>query len=95
MKTLFAQRLRSWSLITMLACTCLSSAQADPIPVRHVQGTLHGFLELRSDSGHVVALGDVTQVVHGNRVTSQTRFVFKDGSIDDEITVFSQHRAFR
>jgi hypothetical protein len=95
MKSLFAQRLRSWSLITMLVSTWLSSAQADPIPVRHVQGTLHGFLELRSETGRVVASGDITQVVHGDRVTSQTRFRFKDGSIDDEITVFSQHRSFQ
>jgi len=95
MKRLFAHRLRSWSLITMLVGTCLSIAQADPMPVRHVRGTLHGFLELRSESGRVVASGEVTQVVHGKRVTSETRFRFKDGSVDDEITVFSQHRTFR
>jgi hypothetical protein len=68
---------------------------ADPIPVRHVQGTLHGFLELRSDSGQVVASGDVTQVVHGDRITSETVFHFRDGSVDDEITVFAQRRALQ
>ncbi|MGC2212634.1 MAG: hypothetical protein WA419_17030 [Silvibacterium sp.] len=95
MKRLFAQRLRSWSLITLLVCAWLSSAQADPMPVRYVQGTFHGFLELRSEAGRVVASGDSLQFVHGDRITSETIFMFKDGSIDDETTVFSQHRTFQ
>ena len=95
MERLFAQRLRSWSLITLLVCAWLPSAQADPMPVRYVQGTFHGFLELRSETGHVVASGDSLQFVHGDRITSETIFRFKDGSIDDETTVFSQHRTFQ
>ena len=94
MKSLFAQRLRSWSLITMLVCAWRPNAQAEVIPVRHVEGTIHGFLELRSEDGRVLASGDIVQVVHGDRVTSHTLFNFKDGSIDDETTVFSQHRTF-
>lgn len=43
----------------------------------------------------MVASGDITQVVHGDRVTLQTLFRFKDGSFDKEITVFSQHRTFQ
>lgn len=79
-------------LIASLPCLFTTAAQADPIPVRHVQGTLHGFLELRSEGGLVVASGDITQVVHGDRLTSETLFHFKDGSTDDEVTVFSQRR---
>ena len=94
MNSLFAQHLRSWSLITVLVCAWRPSAQADPIPVRHVQGTIHGFLELRSEDGQVLASGDIVQVVHGNQVTSHTLFTFKDGSIDDETTVLSQSRTF-
>jgi hypothetical protein len=95
MKHPFAQRLRSWSLITLLVCAWLPSVQADPMPVRYVQGTFHGFLELRSEAGRVVASGDSLQFVHGDRITSETIFRFKDGSIDDERTVFSQHRTFQ
>jgi hypothetical protein len=95
MKTLCALRLRSWSLITLLICACLPWAQADPILVRHTQGTFHGFLEVRSEDGHVVASGEIEQVIHGDRVMSHTRYHFKDGSIDDEITVFSQHLIYR
>ena len=68
---------------------------ADPPLVRYMQGTYHGFLELLSQDGQVVAFGDSTQVVHGDRVTSETIFTFKDGSTDDETTVFTQHHAFQ
>jgi len=93
----------------MLVCAWRPSAQAQPIPaqaqpmraqaqpmrVSHMQGTIHGFLELRSQDGRVLASGDSVQVVHGDQVTSHTLFSFKDGSIDDETTVFSQHRTLR
>jgi len=95
MKSLFAQHLRSWSLIAMLVCAWRPGAQADSTLVHHVAGTKHGFLELRSEDGRVVASGDSVQVVHGDRVTTQTLFSFKDGSVDDETTVFLQHRTFQ
>jgi hypothetical protein len=65
------------------------------MPVRYVQGAYHGFLELRSEDGHVVAAGDSTSVVHGDHVTVETVFRFKDGSVDDETTVFMQRRTFQ
>ncbi|MBA3913178.1 MAG: hypothetical protein H0X25_04860 [Acidobacteriales bacterium] len=69
--------------------------RGEPIPVRHQQGAAHGFLALRSLQGTRLAIGDVTQVVHGDRVTSRLTFRFRDGSIDDDLTVFSQHGVFR
>ncbi len=90
-----AQRMRFRLGMAMAVCMGFSSMWADPIPVRHVQGTLHGFLELRSEGGQVVASGDVTQVVHGDRITSETIFHFRDGSVDDEITVFAQRRTLQ
>jgi hypothetical protein len=77
-----------------LWCGVHLHATAEPVSVRHVQGTLHGFLELRAGDGSSVASGDSTQVVHGDQVTARTLFHFKDGSIDDELTVFSQRRKF-
>jgi hypothetical protein len=99
-KSLFAQCLRFCFLIAAMLCVWRPGAQADstlvrPPPVRFVQGFLHGFLELRAEDGRVVASGDSLQVVHGDRVTTQTLFTFKDGSVDDETTVFSQHRTFQ
>jgi len=95
MKRLYAQRLLCWSLISMLMCVWLPSAQADPVTVRYVQGAFHGFLELRDPGGHVVTVGDATCVVHGDRVTAETLFRFKDGSVDDETAVFTQHRIYQ
>jgi hypothetical protein len=67
---------------------------ADQVPVRYVQGSFHGFLELRSPDGRVVASGDSLQFVRGDRITTETIFQFKDGSVDDETTVYTAHRTF-
>jgi hypothetical protein len=67
---------------------------AEPIPVRFQEGSVHGFLALHSLDGKLLATGDLTQVVHGNRVVSHLVFRFRDGSIDDETAVFSQRGAF-
>jgi hypothetical protein len=89
-----AKRLKSWSLVALLMSAGMPRAQADAMPVRHVQGSFHGFLELRSEGGNVVASGDSLQFVHGERITAETIFHFKDGSVDDETTVYTQHKTF-
>jgi hypothetical protein len=98
MKNLFDLRSRFFSLlavlVTTLTCAMQPRLNADPPVVRYVQGAYHGFLELLSPDGQIVAFGDSTQVVHGDRVTSQTIFTFKDGSTDEETAVFSQHHTF-
>lgn len=68
---------------------------AEPVPVRHRQGTAHGFLVVKTMEGMRIATGDITQVVQGDRVTSHLVFRFRDGSIDEDTTVFSQRRFFR
>jgi hypothetical protein len=88
-------RLRCWSLTAVLACALQPALPAESVPVRHVEGTLHGFLVLRSQEGHVLAVGDLVQIVRGNRITSHLLFRFKDGSVDDETTVFSQGGTFQ
>jgi hypothetical protein len=92
MNTLLLKHLRISFLILPLTWALQPAAQADPVPVRAVAGAIHGFLELRSEDGQVVASGDSVQVVRGNRVTSRTTFHFKDGSLDDETTVSTQRR---
>jgi len=91
---LSAQRVTSWALIALILFGWMPRAQADAMPVRYVQGSFHGFLELRSEGGNVVASGDSLQFVHGDRITAETIFRFKDGSVDDETTVYTQHRTF-
>jgi hypothetical protein len=60
-----------------------------------MEGTVHGFLVLRTQQGKALAAGDLIQVVRGDRLISQLTFHFKDGSVDDEVTVFSQRDHFR
>jgi hypothetical protein len=95
MNPLFPKHLRICSLILLLVWALQPIAKADPVLVRAVAGAIHGFLELRSEDGQVVASGDSFQVVRGNRVTSRTIFHFKDGSIDDETTVSTQRHTIQ
>jgi hypothetical protein len=60
-----------------------------------MEGTVHGFLALRSHEGRVLAVGDLFQVVRGDQVTSRLLLRFKDGSVDDETAVFSQRGNFQ
>jgi hypothetical protein len=68
---------------------------AESVTVRRTQGTFHGFLVLRSLDGKTLAAGDLVQVAQGNRVTSRLTYRFRDGSLDDETTVFTQRGTFR
>ena len=95
MNHLFLHRLRFWSLLTLLLCADPWAAHANPVPVRYQQGAFHGFLELRDPDGKVVAMGDATCVVHGARVTAETLLRFRDGSVDDETAIFTQHRIYQ
>jgi hypothetical protein len=54
------------------------------------QGSSHGFLLLKSTDGKVIAVGDQISITHGDQVRSRLVFHFRDGSIDDETTVFRQ-----
>jgi hypothetical protein len=87
-------RIHSWVCAAALLCGTRPAAIAEPIPVRHVEGTEHGFLAVRTKEGRIVAVGDLYQVVHGDTVNARLTFRFKDGSVDDETTVFSQRDKF-
>jgi hypothetical protein len=71
------------------------SLRAEPVSVRYREGSVHGFLALRTLEGKVLAAGDLTQVIRGDRVVSRLVFRFKDGSVDDETAIFSQQGHFR
>jgi hypothetical protein len=73
----------------------LGSLLGEPIAVRYPEGSVHGFLALRTLEGKILAEGDLTQVIHGDRAVSHLVFRFRDGSVDDETAVFSQRGNFR
>ena len=68
---------------------------ADAIPANEKPGTMHGFLVLRSAEDKIIATGTEIDTVEGNRIRSRTSFHFRDGSIDDEVSVFTQERVFK
>ena len=78
--------------ILLLSPSLLS---AETIPVRYKEGSVHGYLAMRTLEGKIIASGDLIQTVHGDRVVSHLVYHFKDGSIDDDMAVFSQRGAFR
>jgi len=71
------------------------SVAAEPVAVRYTEGSLHGFVVLRTLDDKLLADGDVTQTVKGDRVTTRILFNFKDGSVMDQTTVYSQNQRFR
>lgn len=81
--------------VGLLAWSAGPGAWADPVAVHYPQGIEHGYLALRSAEGNVLAVGDLIQTVRGSVVTARMVFRFKDGSLDDETTVFSQRRTFQ
>src|SRR5437868_4714138 len=83
-------------LVCLLACLLQPIVSpTETVGVRYPEGVSHGFLVLRTLDGKSIADGDSTQVARGDRVTSRMRFRFKDGSIYEETTVFSQHGRFK
>ena len=56
---------------------------------------MHGFLALRTLEGKKLGDGEMTQVTEGDRVTADLIFRFKDGSIYEDKTVFTQKGSFR
>lgn len=67
---------------------------ADQVPVLHTEGSIHGFLVIRTLDRKAIAAGDLIEVTKGDRIVSRLTFHFRDGSIDDERTVFLQRRTF-
>jgi hypothetical protein len=88
---------RAWSLTSLLGIFLFQPGPlaAEPVAVRYREGSVHGFLALRTLEGKILAAGDLTQTVRGNQVVSRLVFRFKDGSLDDETAVFSQQHDFR
>lgn len=63
--------------------------RAEPIRVQHKPGAMHGFLLVKTAEGKVIGVGDLLQAAEGTQVRSRLLFRFRDGSIDDDTTVFA------
>jgi hypothetical protein len=91
-------QMRKWTPFLLFSLVSIiiipSICNAELVPVKHKEGTSHGFLVLRSLDGKLLAAGEVIQTTEGERVTSEVVFHFRDGSLHDEVTVFSQNSDF-
>ncbi len=86
------------SFALILTCAILIQVvplSSEVVPVRYREGLVHGFLSLSTIEGDILAYGDLTQVVTADRVTLRLVFHFKDGSLHDEATIYSQRGNFR
>jgi hypothetical protein len=87
---------RNYLLVAAFCATRLgTSAQAEPISIRHIQRPMHQFMVARSEAGKIIARGEFSQVVQNDEVTMRLTYQFLDGSIDDETTTYTQHGTFR
>ncbi len=81
-------------IVALFACTT-RQGWADPVAVRFPEGPTYGVVTLSSLAGAVLADGELIQTVRRRQVESRLVFHFKDGSLHDEVTVFTQDRVFR
>jgi hypothetical protein len=89
---------RPKSLSWFFALLLLSPAprlSASLVTVKHKEGITHGFLILQNQQGRALATGDMLQTEDARKVTLEIALHFKDGSIYDEVAVFSQDGEFR
>lgn len=90
-----------WLTLALLAAFSTPMAQqrerrVEPaaVPVRCTEGTVHGFLELRTATGALLAQGDLLQVARDRGVESRLVFHFSDASVFEEAVTFTQHGVF-
>src|SRR5690348_10106551 len=93
--SIFFLRLTATATFFCFLLCPLAALHAEPIRVRHVEGVAHGFLVVHDAAGDAIAYGDMIQDTKRDMVTSRLTFHFKDGSLYDDTTIFSERRVFR
>jgi len=83
-----------WILASCIALT-VAPAKPEAVTVRWAEGTVHGFVELRTASGALLAHGDLLQIPRDSDIESRLLFHFTDSSDFRETVTFSQHGVFR
>jgi hypothetical protein len=71
------------------------ASDAAPVRVRFPEGVTRGFLTIRNFQGDRVGHGELTQKPRGEEIDSRLLLQFKDGSVHDESTTYSQRGVFR
>jgi hypothetical protein len=81
--------------LTGIAIIWAASLAAQPVAVRQLEGVVRGFLVLRTQDGTVIGDADSLQTTRRGQVVSRLTMHFKDGSLQDETTVFTQSGHYR
>lgn len=79
----------------LVLATSLGTVAAAEVPVRFVEGALHGFIVLRTVEGVQLAQGDLFQLARSGEIEGHMVLHFNDGSLFEEIVVFTQERVFK
>jgi hypothetical protein len=72
-----------------------TAASAEPIAVQTPEAPIYGVLSLSAVNGAVLAHGELVQTLTRDGVQSRLTFRFRDGSLYDEVTTFTQAKVFR
>lgn len=79
----------------VLSLVMVAVASGQEVKVRLRDGSARGFLVLRSETGAILASGEFSQIPQGDQIKARLVFHFKDGSLYEETTVYSQKSTFR
>src|SRR5580765_5383765 len=82
-------------VVAAIVAASIARPSAEPVTVRYLEGLTHGFLTLKTLDGKLLGNGDLIQVVRAGRVNSRLVLHYRDGSVSDETTVFTQQKQFR
>lgn len=83
------------SLLVLIPVLWVTALDAAPVRVRFTEGITRGFLAVRTPQGDRIGHGELTQKPRGDEVDSRLLLQFKDGSVYDEATTYSQRGVFR
>lgn len=83
-------RIAALTLVVSLPCLAL----AQPIAARRPQQTMRRAFLMKTPDGKTIATAEETAQVQGDTVHSRMTFRFRDGSLDDEQSIFTQDKVF-
>ena len=84
---------RRWLALVFVGCATVLDAA--PVQVRFTEGVTRGFLAVRTAQGERIGHGELLQTPRGDEVETRLLLQFKNGSVHDETTTFSQRGVFR
>lgn len=84
-----------FSALVLTVLLCATPLGATPVDVRLREGTVRGFLAIRTTAGARLGHGELSQRPRGDEIENHLVLRFEDGSVHDEVTTYSQHGVFR